>query len=92
MSLRITVDGVGQPFGPKNGVRYTLEELQAAVGGCIEVLRLNSGELMVLNEFGKQHHLKVNQEATRLARVLDAIAPWDYIVGDVLVIGSRQMD
>lgn len=92
MSTRLAIDGTMTPFAPKNGVRYTLDELQTAVGGCIEILRLNTGEILVMNEEGKQRHLKVNQEATRLARVLEGIAPWDYIVGDVLIIGARQLD
>ena len=81
MATLIRVDGttadVTLPAGPG-----ALAQLQALVGGYIEVLRLRDGRFLVLNEDGKR-----DQPLNRLASVLAAgqLAPGDYIVGDVVV-------
>ena len=35
---------------PKNGTDFSLSELQAIVGGCIEIIDLFNGKIMVVNE------------------------------------------
>lgn len=60
--------------------RFTLKELQAAVGGYIEYVNLShagADEVMVVNEDGKSLELPLNKVAS-----LIACRP---IVGDVLV-------
>ena len=73
---------------PKNGTDFSLEELQKIVGGYIEVLRLGSEQIMVLNEEGKLYGLGVNDKATVLA-VTAGYA--DIIVGDVLVCPKEMV-
>ena len=62
---------------PSNGTDFSLTELQAVVGGFIEVVHLPDGRLMVVNEEGKLNGLPVNPKASELYP--------DIIVGDVLV-------
>jgi hypothetical protein len=76
-------DGEIVPVLPKNGISFTLKELRGFVNGFIQVISLNDGRLMILNEEGKLDSLKVNDTATNLAK--DILFNGDYIVGDVLV-------
>lgn len=62
---------------PSNGTDFSLTELQAVVGGFIEVVYLPDGRLMVVNEEGKLNGLPINEKASELYP--------DLIVGDVLV-------
>ena len=83
-----------EPLTPANGTDFALEELQALVGGFIEVLRLpglalGSTSWMVLNEDGKRLNLAVNLVATALVRTI--IRPDDDIVGDVVLCSWAEM-
>jgi len=62
---------------PSNGTDFSLTELQAVVGGFIEVVHLPDGRLMIVNDEGKLNGLPVNPKASELYP--------DIIVGDVLV-------
>ena len=62
----------------------TLSEMQACVGGYIELVYLKDGVILVVNEEGKLNNLKPNIIATELAGISD-----DHIVGDVLLISSK---
>lgn len=62
---------------PSNGTDFSLTELQAVVGGFIEVVHLSDGRLMVVNDEGKLNGLPINPKASELYP--------DIIVGDVLV-------
>jgi hypothetical protein len=68
------------------GAHWSLEELQALVGGYIEVVRTIDGRLMVINEMGKLEGLPLNKQATRIyqhGRV-------DPIVGPAIVADTRE--
>jgi hypothetical protein len=67
---------------PKNGKKFTLGELQAAVGGYIEVVRLSGNERIVVNEEGLLVNLPPNLVASRMAGFL--------IVGDALLMGPDE--
>ena len=69
---------------PPVGEHYTLEELQKAVGGYIEVVSLKDDYIMVINEEGKCQGLLLNQKATDLYGNNQ-----DYIVGNALVCQSK---
>lgn len=84
----VMTSGVTLAVEPKNGTDFSLEELQKIVGGYIEVLRLGSEQIMVLNEEGKLYGLGVNDKATVLA-VTAGYA--DIIVGDVLVCPKEMV-
>ena len=90
MAEHIKADGARAQVQPQDGRTFSLQELQAAVGGYIEIVGLADGRYMVLNEEGKLQHLEVNAEATRLAR--SRIGADDYIVGDVLVCTDRELE
>lgn len=72
----------------------TLEELQAAVGGYIEVLHIRYGDApghMVLDEEGKLKGKDCNMAATIIALETSGIARSDFIVGDVVILTGRAM-
>lgn len=75
---------------PKNGKDFQLEEMQAVVNGYIEVVYLDDGLIMVVNEEGKLNGLAINWNATKLYRKSH---PWsnDIIVGDVLVCDYTEI-
>ena len=70
---------------PKDGKKFTLEELQGFVGGYIERIPVKGG-FMYLNEEGKLKDLPRNERATQLALDSQGIFPDDYICGDALVV------
>lgn len=82
----IKPDGSLEDYPPA-GKHYTLEELQQAVGGYIEILHVEKGFLMVVNEQGKLKDLPVN----RLASLLYG-NPFDHVVGNALVCRSQDID
>jgi hypothetical protein len=84
----ITVDGKLTDYPPKSGKEYTLEELNEAVGGYIEIVDLGD-KYMVVNEEGKIKDLPYNQLATHVFR--RAKGNSDFIVGNVLVCDKNQI-
>jgi hypothetical protein len=88
---------IGEEVKPANGKRFALEELQAHIGGLIEMSCLPDGSgTMVFNEEGKLLALPINVEATMLYRQAWAhVSPWaaaDVLVGDVLLCGPTEID
>jgi Domain of unknown function (DUF3846) len=75
---------------PASGKAFSLEELQGFVDGYIELLRLEDGRCMFLNEEGKLKHLPPNATANRLAHQLTGIADDDYIVGNVVICSPQE--
>ena len=68
---------------PRNGNDFELDELQAIVGGYIEVLSLRDGRLIVCDEEGKLKGKDRNHKATDIFQA--AMPTRDFIVGDALV-------
>lgn len=61
-----------------------LEEMQALVGGYIQLLASHSADYcMVINEEGKLKNLPINEIATAIAREDFMIFPNDIVVGNV---------
>jgi len=74
---------------PANGTDFSLEELQAIVGGYIEVVSLRDGRLICCDEQGK---LKGKDFNTRATYILQAAMPThDFVVGDVLVCDADEI-
>lgn len=90
MAKIIKTDGTCQPVQPANRTDFTLEEMQAIVGGDIELVYLNDTEIMVVNEEGKIDNLDDNRAATLVFRKNYPDSD-DYIVGDVLVCDNEQI-
>ena len=91
MATLIQVDGSERQVLPASGQAFTLEELQALVGGYVEPLRLPSGDIVLLDEDGKLKQKPKNGRATTLVRSA-GIAAADFIVGDVLVCSKSELD
>lgn len=86
-SAKIYTDyGFQKTVVPKNGETFSLEEVQAIVGGYVEVVRLDDKTIMCVNEDGKfMQSCFLNREATELAHSYKAIKVDDYICGCALV-------
>ena len=60
--------------------------------GLAEVVRLNNGEILFIDEEGKLKNYPINEQATSLAHLHDAIYPHDCIVGDALLFDENQFE
>jgi len=67
----------------------SLSNMQALVGGFIEVVSTNDGRLMVVDEEGKGKGKPVNEVATALTR--GVVADNDLIVGDVIIASTEEI-
>lgn len=83
MSTRIIRDtGHEEEITPHNGVSFTLAEVQAIVGGYVQMFGLLDGYVMLMDEEGKLKGKHCNTVASGLAHQL--------IVGTVLVCKEEQ--
>lgn len=83
----IAVDGSEEVVSPRNGRTFELDEMQAIVGGLIEIVSCkDDSKLMVINEEGKLNGLPLNEKATELY-VHGSLDPdaWNKGVGDSIV-------
>ena len=77
--------GDPEAFPPSNGNSYSLEELQTAVDGYIEIVNLMDSHLvLVVNEEGLRRNLPVNDKASDIAGRL--------IVGDSLLCPVESIE
>ena len=85
----IKANGRQKSVTPINGTDFSLEELQGFVGGLIEILSLDNGQIMILNDEGALDSLPVNYGATLYAsKNLGRICP---LVGDVLLCDDEMV-
>lgn len=91
MGTIIKTNGEKINVEPKDGMHYSLKEMQKIVGGYIEIIYLNDNQLMIVNEEGKIDGLDYNDEATA---VLEKSYPYsgDFIAGDVLVCSASEVE
>ena len=91
MNVIIKSSGEVIPTTPKNGTDFQLEELQAIVGGWVQLIHLHDKEqhLMLVNEEGKSMKLPFNGKATYL--YINHTGWKDAIVGDVLVCENNMI-
>ena len=75
----IRVDGTTEVIN-----KPTLEQMQKAVGGYIEMIRISPDTMMWVNEEGRLLKLKINQAASFLAQ--------QTIVGDVILEVGNDRD
>lgn len=66
---------------PEDDGTFSLKQMQKAVGGYIQILNLPNDLVMVVNEEGKMHKLRVNPIASAMREHIQA----DTIVGSVLI-------
>ena len=86
MGNLIRTDGTVSEYPPK-GKKYTLAELQAAVGGDITLIPLPDWSMLVVNEDGRRLNLPVNAGAS--AQLGRGAVP---IVGDAVLCRRREID
>lgn len=84
----IKVDGTETETKPAHGATFQLKEMQAHVGGLIEVIRMGS-RWVVMDEEGKRKGKAKNTAATH--RVHDFLLPEDFLVGDILICEPEEM-
>lgn len=82
------VDGTILEVVPANGTDFQLEELQAMVGGYIEIVPAGKGKIMVIDDEGKCKHKPLNNAATK---IFVQAGYYDIIVGDALVCDSEMV-
>lgn len=66
MATILYTSGQQEERQPANGTNFRLKELQAIVGGLIEIVHTRDGRIMVINEEGKLEGLPRNEQATSL--------------------------
>ena len=64
MANKITANGLTVGVSPKNGHKFTLEELKEIVHGEVEIVRLNRYDIMAINRDHKKNRLRKNTSAT----------------------------
>lgn len=79
----ISPDGSKRTVEPRNGLDFTLGELQKLVDGYIEVVRTSEDNILVVNEEGLLRDLKLNMVASALAG--------KYIVGPAVYMPSDML-
>ena len=89
MAHIIKTNGEVVEVQPKNGTDFQLDELQAIVGGYIEVVGIHHGQLIVCDEEGKLKGKDRNNKATDLYRL--RLLTNDFLVGDVLICDQEQI-
>ena len=67
MATLIRTNGEQEQIQPKNGTDFQLEELNAYIGGWIEIVRIGGGEILVVDEEGLCKELPINTTASILA-------------------------
>ena len=60
--------------------------------GMGEVVRLNNGDLLLIDEEGKLKNYPIKKMATSLAHLNEAIYPHDCIVGDALLFNENEFE
>lgn len=88
MATVFEVNGSRREVHPATPPSFTLEELQALVGGPIEMVTTYDDNLFFINEEGKLRNLPYNEQAT--AHVADRLLPGDYIVGPAVLISEQE--
>lgn len=81
-------DGTILEVVPANGTDFQLDELQAMVGGYIEIVPAGKGKIMVLDDEGKLKGKPVNDAATM---IFMQAGYYDTIVGDALVCDDEMV-
>lgn len=89
-AYHIAVDGDICEISPVNEITFDLGEVQGWVEGYIEIIYLSEEQIMIINEDGK-FSKKYNPIATGIAQLHDAIAPSDYVCGNVVICPSPML-
>ena len=86
----IYTDKEAEDYTPKNGKTFEFDELKGIVGGHFEIVRLNDGRMIIVDEEGKSKDKAVNIPATNILR-RDHYTT-DYIVGTAIVCDADMVE
>ena len=89
MAQIIKSNGETKTVEPKNGTDFKLEELQAIVGGYVQIAYLRDDEIMVMDEEGRLKDKDLNLRAS--LRYRRDVNPYDSVLGDVLICKTNQV-
>lgn len=87
MATIIRVDGTEEELKDTS-----LKGMQGAVGGYIQVVEMDDGRCLVMNEEGKLYGLPMNPKATILLRTKTGCFPNDYIAGDAIIVTNQELN
>jgi hypothetical protein len=79
----LKADGTIEEFNDNS-----LEGMQKAVGGYIEIVTTHDDKVMVIDEEGKFKDKPRNDKATSMV----SLWPGDYIVGDVIIAEQGEIE
>lgn len=78
MAIILRANGKREDIKPENGTKLSLEQLQKAVGGYIEIVHApNCHNILIANEEGQIYDLPINIQASKIAQ--------REIVGDIVL-------
>lgn len=86
----IYTDKEAEDYTPKNGKTFEFDELKGIVGGYFEIVWLNDGRMIIVDEDGKSKGKAVNIPATNILR-RDHYTT-DYIVGTAIVCDADMIE
>jgi len=90
MAIVIAPDGTRTTLTPADGREFTLPEMQAVVGGYIELVTLNDHQQMWVNEDGHRLGLEINLIATQLYHMAGG-RPEYPVLGTVLITSGNEV-
>lgn len=86
----IYTDKEAEDYTPKNGKTFGKTEMCGIVEGFIDIIRLNDGRVIIVDEEGKSKNKAVNIPATNILR-RDHYTT-DYIVGTAIVCDADMIE
>lgn len=91
MAKYLKADGTEEEVLPADNKHFSLDELQAFVGGLIDIQTMPSGRKLVINDEGKLDGLPRNEAATKIWCEEYPIDQYpnnndQLVVGDVLLV------
>jgi hypothetical protein len=89
-AILYTLDGVRKKIKVNSFVEARGMVCNYDPNGMGEIVRLNNGEVMLIDEEGKLKNYAVNKVATSIAHLNEAIYPHDCIVGDAILFENEN--
>ena len=89
-AILYTLDGVTKKIKINSFIEARGMVCNYDPNGMGEIVRLNNGEVMLIDEEGKLKNYAVNKVATSIAHLNEAIYPHDCIVGDAILFENEN--
>ncbi len=92
MATLYPLDENTRTITPANGKTFTLEELQTAVGGPVQLIRFSSTQVLFVHEEGQMRQLPINEKVTESIGQdrLQACLGVAHLVGNVLLCTNTE--